>query len=195
MNERQPHPAIDLLPEVAHVGIHEVVEHVRGLVPNPLGEARAADHLAAGSHQHLEDRVLPWRQRDRHACAGHPAGGGIEREVGHAEHRGLGDARPAKQGPDTGEQLGEREGLGEVVVCPGPETADAIGDADNLHFQISGGHIARQSHSQPGRKHLFSGNDQYHKRYRQLGHNLHVHTQYRRNVDRPNCGNRPLHEG
>src|SRR5262249_56515460 len=64
VKQRPPRAAIDLLPEVAHVGVHEVVEDVRGLVPDPLGQAGPADHLSAGPPQDLPHSVLPPAQRD-----------------------------------------------------------------------------------------------------------------------------------
>src|SRR5207245_1684868 len=81
------------------------------------------------SHQRFQNGVLPWGERDRAVSAGDPAGRRVERQIGHSQHRRLGDARPTEQGPDAREQLVEGEGLGEVIIRTGAETAHAVGDA------------------------------------------------------------------
>ena len=59
----------------------------------------------------------------------HLAGGGVERDVGEAEHAvGVAVDRSPEEGTDAREQLLERERLDKVVVRPGVEAGDAIRD-------------------------------------------------------------------
>src|SRR5262249_58392084 len=41
LDQRRARRAIDLLPQVAHVDVDEIVEHLRGFVPHALDQSRA----------------------------------------------------------------------------------------------------------------------------------------------------------
>ena len=79
---------------------------------------RPAHGPPGGPEQYLEDRIFLRRQVDRHAPARHAVAQWIEREIGHAEDNGPGEVGSAEQGVDSRQQLGESEGLHEVIVRP-----------------------------------------------------------------------------
>ena len=113
---------------MAHVHVDEIVENLRCLVPHALDETRSAHDLAGASHQHLEDRKFLRGQLDRGAGTGHAAARGVEGQISDAEHGRPCGARPAEQGPDPRQELGEGERLGEVVVGSRAESADPVGE-------------------------------------------------------------------
>ena len=60
--------------------------------------------------------------------SGRHSAGWVEGDVLVGEGRGYWRGGPAAESPDTGDQLGERERLGEVVVRAQSETFDAVFD-------------------------------------------------------------------
>src|SRR5207245_10429969 len=48
------------------------------------------------SHQRFQNGVLPWGERDRAVSAGDPAGRRVERQIGHSQHRRLGDRKSTR---------------------------------------------------------------------------------------------------
>ena len=84
------------------------------------------------AHEHLEQRELGAGQLDRPAAAHHLAGRHVQGEVGERQHLvGAGAVarmRPAEQRAQPGEQLLQRERLGEVVVGAGVEPLHPVAD-------------------------------------------------------------------
>jgi hypothetical protein len=73
--------------------------------------------------------VLARRQGDRLAVPGHPFAGRIEHHAGVFEGRRRSAAGTPDQGPQAGLQLGEVEGLGQVIIGAGIEAGDLVGTA------------------------------------------------------------------
>jgi hypothetical protein len=93
-----------------------------------VDDRRAAEHLAPVAQEQFEPGELAGSQRD----GGVPSADGSRRRV-ELEVARPQDGRPLariapQQGPQPGEQLGEGERLGQVVVGPGVEAVDAIAD-------------------------------------------------------------------
>src|SRR5215471_6302877 len=114
---------------MAQMYVDQIVEHLRCLVPHSFNQARPAHDFAGAPHQHFEDREFFRGQRDRSACAGHPATRRIQREIVDSEHRRPCVARPPEQRADPRQKLGEGERLGEVIIGAGAQTLDPIGQA------------------------------------------------------------------
>jgi hypothetical protein len=83
----------------------------------------------------LEQGSLLARQGDRPAGPGDAPGRGIERQVTDAQHRVAAGALPAEQRTHARQQLGEVEGLDQVVVGASVEACDLVG-----------GGVARREH-------------------------------------------------
>jgi hypothetical protein len=79
--------------------------------------------------EEFEQRELRAGQADRPVASAYFPGRGIECEVGVGQYRAV-DARggTAEQSPQPGQQLLQGEGLAEIVVGPGVESGDAVGD-------------------------------------------------------------------
>ena len=92
-----------------------------------LDNLLARQHLPGMAHQEVEQRELLGAQGNGPPPAPHTVARHVEHEVGHVQL-----ALPARFGRATrqrahaGQQLGEREGLTQVIVGPGIEAADAI---------------------------------------------------------------------
>jgi hypothetical protein len=103
-------------------------ERVGHLVPHPLQQLLGGDYPAAGGEQAFEDGELFRAQLQPSAGAErHPA---VRVEdhlpvVEHRRHRGRG---PPRQGADAGDQFGEIERLGQVVVGAEAESLHAVPD-------------------------------------------------------------------
>ena len=99
-------------------------------VPHPLQEHGARHHLSGAAHEKLEELELARRELDLAPAAGHPPGDQIELEILDLEARGFAArGAPAQQRLDARQELGERERLGEIVIAPRLEPADAVVDA------------------------------------------------------------------
>src|SRR5581483_9859779 len=119
---------VDLLAEVANVDVDHVRGPVVGEVPDVLEDASPGEHLARVAHELLEEGELLGGEEDLLPVPGDQALHRVEGEVAHLEdHRALARV-PAGDGPEAGEELGEGEGLGEVVVGAGVEAGHPIVD-------------------------------------------------------------------
>jgi len=92
-----------------------------------LRDERTAEHPAAVAEEELEERILPRRELDATAGASHLVRRGIEGQIREGERRGR-RAAAAEERPHAGEELGELERLGEVVVGAQVEPEHPIGD-------------------------------------------------------------------
>ncbi len=93
-----------------------------------LEEREAVEHLAGAAHEGLKQCELLGRESDVGRAPPDAARGGVEVEVPGAEHRRALHRPPPYESAQPGEQLGEREGLDQVVVGPGVQARDAILD-------------------------------------------------------------------
>ena len=129
---------IDLLAQPAHQHVDDVGLRVEVVFPDVRQDHRLRDDLAGVAHQVLEQRELARPQIDRLAAARHAARQQVEHQIVDRQRRRLGRARgAAHQRLHAGQQLGERERLGQVVVAAGLQAAHAIVDraarAQNQH--------------------------------------------------------------
>ena len=81
-----------------------------------LEDLRAAEHLAGVAHEVLEQRELLGRQLDRRLAALDRVRHGVEDQIADRDRRGALDRPSTGERAQTGEELGERERLDEVVV-------------------------------------------------------------------------------
>src|SRR5262245_32070983 len=141
LNEPGLPPAVDLLPQAAHVNVDEVREVVVLLLPHVLAELGAGDQTADVAHQVFEDRVLLRGQLDRLLTAAHPMPDRVELKVGHLEDLWARALRAAQERAPAREELGEGERLRQVVVRAGVETGHAIDNrvAGREHGRLDAG--------------------------------------------------------
>ena len=120
-----------------------------------MGEDRGLGDDAAGvAQQVFEQRELPRAELDRLRAALDLAGQEIERQVaGRQTRRFRGAGRAPDERLHAGEQLGEGERLGQVVVAAGLEAADAIVDgapgAEDQHRHADAPGAQRVDQRQP----------------------------------------------
>ena len=106
-----------------------LVPRVEGVVVDVGEDHGLRDDAPGVAHQVLEQRELPRPQLDLPAGPAHLAGQEVHLDVERGEARGLRRSRrAADEGLHAGEELGEGEGLGEVVVAAGLQAADAVVD-------------------------------------------------------------------
>jgi hypothetical protein len=84
--------------------------------------------MPGAGHEGAEEGELAGGEVEDAAGADRAAGGGIEFDVAEAEGGFCARAWSADHGSDAGEQLGEAEGLRDVVVGAAVESFDAVGD-------------------------------------------------------------------
>ena len=96
------------------------------LVPHPLEQLLGRHGRSVGGHQDLQDRKLLAGQLDLGAGTGQPPPCGVELELGVAQNRGPARAGPPGEGLDPGHELGEAEGLGQVVVGAERQAVDHV---------------------------------------------------------------------
>ena len=87
------------------------------------------EHAPGAPHEALEEGVLARGQLDAPVAPGHLARGRVEGEGPHPEHRSALPLPAPQERPHPGEQLVERERLGQVVVGAEVEASHAVGDA------------------------------------------------------------------
>ena len=120
-------PLFDLAAQPAHVDVDHVGLRVEVIAPDVLEQHRARDHLAGVAHEVGEQGELPRLQGDLAARAAHHPGEQVDLEVREAEARLAGAAAgPPRQRFEPRQQLGEGEGLGQIVVAAGPEPFHAV---------------------------------------------------------------------
>jgi hypothetical protein len=94
-----------------------------------LDEACSAEYLARMAHQVFEKSELPRGELDRCSISSDPPGGRVQSQVPDPQLGGTFRGSPADERPEPGQQLGERERLGEVVVRAGVQPRDPVGNA------------------------------------------------------------------
>src|SRR5262245_18818351 len=93
-----------------------------------LEQLQPCDHMSGPPHERLEQRELLRRQLHLRVAAPDPSRRRIETKVADNELRGPLNIAASRQCAQSGEELGERERLREVVVRPGVEPGDAVLD-------------------------------------------------------------------
>ena len=97
------------------------------IVPDVFEQHRARHHLAGVAHQAFEQAEFALLQIDHHRAARNAAGEAIEHEIADDVTRHLFLGRDAAhQRLDAGEQFGEGERFGQVVVAAGSQALDAV---------------------------------------------------------------------
>src|SRR5687767_5458443 len=118
----------ELVAEVVDVDVEDVGEAVVFGAPDGFVELGAGEDLPGAGHEGAEEGELAGGEVEDVAGAGRAAGGGVELDVGEAEDGFGARAGAADDGTDAGEQFGEAEGFGDVVVGAAVEAFDAVGD-------------------------------------------------------------------
>ena len=119
---------LELLAQVADVGLQHPGVAAEVVVPDVVEDLRPGQDPPRVGHQVAEQPVLGVGQLDRRTVAEDLAGVVVELEVAEAEDA-LAAARVAEapqDRADAGEQLLDREGLGDVVVAAEGEAADLV---------------------------------------------------------------------
>src|SRR5262249_47920183 len=116
----------ELAPEPADGDLDGVGEGVGGLVPDPLEELLGGNDPALGCEQQLEDTELLGRKVEWSALSTGASLRGVELEVVVAQNWRYGRLGAAIEGVDAGDEHGEVERLGEVVVGAAVEPVDEV---------------------------------------------------------------------
>ena len=97
------------------------------VVPDPFEELLGADHYAVGGTEHLEDSELLHAQPDGMAAPAHQMSSPIKHKIppdnDRCRRRG-----PPTEGTNPGQELGEGEGFGQIVVRPEREPGYLVVD-------------------------------------------------------------------
>ena len=120
---------------VDHIGLG-----VEMIVPDPLQQHRAGHDLSGMAHQIFQQAELAGLEVDPLPGPLHLAGQQVHLEIADRElrlHRGR--AAPAQQGLDPRQELGEGEGLGEIVVGAGAKPAHPVVDLAQRAQEQDGG--------------------------------------------------------
>ena len=119
MDERGVEAAVDLAPQAAHVDVDDVGLGVEVVVPYRLEQHGAGHHLPGVAHQVFEQPELAGLELD--GTPGPPDGAREKVHLQVRDHEPGGRrpvaAAPPRQRLDPGRELGEREGLDEIVVA------------------------------------------------------------------------------
>ena len=137
---------VELLAQVAHVGLQHARVAAEVVLPDVLEQLRARQHAARVEHQVAQQPVLGGGQLDGLAGAGDLVRVLVELEV--LEHEparlGLGEPGAAQDRADPRDQLLEAERLGDVVVAAERQAADLVlgrvarGEEDDRHPRALG---------------------------------------------------------
>src|SRR5207237_9262172 len=98
------------------------------LVPAPVEQLSRRDGGAAGGEEQLEHGELLRAELEPATGAARDPLDGVEPDVPARQDRREGREASAGERADPGDELGEREGLGQVVVGPETEPVDAVLD-------------------------------------------------------------------
>lgn len=98
-------------------------------VPHGVQEIGAGDDETGPIHEVVQERELASSERHEDTAAADGVRRRIERDVAHRQLRAAGLVRSAQQGPHTRRQLGEVEGLGEIVVRAGVQSEHLVTEA------------------------------------------------------------------
>jgi hypothetical protein len=121
---------VDLLPDPCDVDVDHVVEgrSAGRLLPDVAREHFAGDDRPVVAQQVLQQLVFTRRELDRLTSPGHGARGNIDFEIADTQPRRFHRPTPPHQRAQSGQQLGEGEGLDEIVVCADVQACDSIFD-------------------------------------------------------------------
>lgn len=97
----------------------------RLVAPDRRLQAFPGDRLGAGAHQAFQQGPADGRQVQLLAGAADLAGGQLHYQVGHLQAAGLAAAAQA-QGTDPGHQLGQFEGLDQIIVGTGGKAGELV---------------------------------------------------------------------
>jgi hypothetical protein len=112
--------------QAPHVHVHHVAPGVERVAPHLGQELFPGAHLPRPPHEVLEQEELPFGQADRASAGVRPPGHEVQADVAGLEDPVPGGrgGRLVEAGPEPGQELGEGEGLGQVVAGPELEAAD-----------------------------------------------------------------------
>ena len=119
----------ELGPQPAHGLLDRGGERVGGLVPDPLQQFLGGDHPAGAGEQVLQHGELLGAERQPLPGPGRGPAAGVELDVAVVQQRGQRLGGAAAEGADPGGQLGEVEGLGQVVVGAQAEAFHPVAEA------------------------------------------------------------------
>ncbi len=137
---------LELLAQVADVGLHDVPVATEVVVPDVVEDLRLREDVTRIEHEVAEEVELGRREVDGVAVPAHLVGALVEFEIGEAEDPvvlGL-VSGAAQDGMHPGDHLGQREGLRHVVVA-------ADGEAGQLVLQGVARRQEEDRHPQPVR--------------------------------------------
>src|SRR5664280_1879911 len=134
---------VDLLAEVPNVQLDDVALTTEVVVPDPVEDLGLAQYPARVAHQVPQQFELRRRQLDQLPTAAYLAGLLVQGQVQHAQLAVLmhfGQAHPAQQGAQPGNQLLQAERLGDVVVAtdgqPGDPVLGAVARGEEDHRSV-----------------------------------------------------------
>ena len=119
---------LELLAQVAHVGLDDIAVAAEVVVPDVVEDLRLREHVARVEHEVAQQVELRGGEVDDVPAASHLVRTLIELDVGEAQDAvvlGL-VPRPTQDGVDPGDDLGQREGLGDVVVAAHGEAGQLV---------------------------------------------------------------------
>ncbi len=127
MDQRGP-VALELLAQVAHVGLDHVGLTTEVVVPDVVQDLGLGEDLTGIAEEEAQEVELGRRQLDQRPRPAHLVRALVHLEIGELQEALVAgvDARPPEQGPDAGDDLGQGEGLGDVVVPADGEPGDLV---------------------------------------------------------------------
>src|SRR5690606_2301907 len=105
-----------------------VGERVVILIEEVFVEFAAGDDDRTVAGKVFHQRIFAWGERNVLPVQGNGTGGGVDDHFADFQKVRCLAAAAADEGADAGEQFLPVERFGEVVVRPGVESADAVGD-------------------------------------------------------------------
>src|SRR5690606_414291 len=126
--DRLPCDSAQLAAQIADVDVEDVRVAVEVGAPDRAEQVRAREDLARAAEQLAGQRILARGQAELAVGADQHSTATVDGDRTGAEQIELAGAA-AVQGLEPGEQLGEREGLDQIVVGAGLEPGDALADA------------------------------------------------------------------
>lgn len=116
------------LSQAADMDVDRALVEIGVAAPNAVEQLLAREHPAWPKHQELKQPVFGRAEMQLVAGPMYPARLPVDNKVaGSQARRGLSGIGPAQQRPDTGDELGNRERLDDVVVGAGGEPAHPVG--------------------------------------------------------------------
>ncbi len=138
LDQRRPE-RVELLPQVADVGLDDVRVAAEVVVPHVVEDLALRQHAARVQHQEAEQLELGARQLDRLVAAPHLARLLVERQVGEAHRPLVVAARAPEHRLHASHDLGEAERLRDVVV----------GEREARHLVLRGVLRGEEDHRHP----------------------------------------------